>query len=126
MQLEIAGHAGGKGTTGVLEREVLRDPTGFGLAHGACQLQRVEEGVADERVVGLRVWVGAGIPSVRIELRDARRDSDDGRGLLLELAHRRGSIPVSELPLRARNLRKSERPPTAPPFRGPSECVPSR
>ena len=103
----------------VVDRDVLRDPAGVPLADAAGLLQRIEERVRDERIERRRIGIGARVPSVGVDVGDARHDAGDRPPLLaLFYAHRRTLALFLQAhaapPFRARIPRRSARRPSGP------------
>src|SRR6185312_6781306 len=71
------GRAAGHAAALVPQYEVPRRPAGA-ASHRAGILQRLEEGVRHERVVGGGVGIGAGVPRLGGHVGDLRRDLDLG------------------------------------------------
>ena len=77
MALQVAGHDRRRAAVGAVEHEVLAEPAG--LARGrAGFLQRPEEIVRQERVVGLAGRVGAGVPVVAGDVAERGKDTECG------------------------------------------------
>ena len=100
MRFQIAGHAGGDAASCVLQNEMLRQPAGRARRRSAL-FQRVQKGMADERVVRARcvtariVATRASVP-LRSRYRGDALDHADDRAFgtfraLFDIAY--GSIP---------------------------------
>ncbi len=76
VAFQIARHRAGDFSVGPFEDEVLWQPARSPV-HGASLLQRVQEGMADERIEMCRIRIGARIPLGRVDLGHGGSDANN-------------------------------------------------